>query len=290
MPLLAITGFFIKQFMIGMTSQIRNLALLVAAFALLHAKSAQAAFGITSTIGATQLAGPPAPNVLPGSVEQPIGFPLPIGNPIIFPEVLVGVVKPAAPSVRHPFAAIGLDVDHNGSNVTAAPVVSGNVVNPLLVSALIPVGTQFNSYLFHFDPVGSPGIALYNSTIKFDNPIIGVQLFSNGFTLQKPAGTPYQGTLEQGDTQVFLNGGPAPAYYPGIVNYPPLGLNSRGIEEDALQITIVGNQLTLAGQVFGAEIDQVRILTAAVPEPASVIAWSIILSIGCVGGLAKRRS
>lgn len=273
-----------------MPSQTRNLVLLLVAFASVQAQTAYAAFGITSVIGATQLAGPPGPNVLPGSVEQPIGFPLPIGNPIIFHEVLTGVVKPGVPTPQHPLAAIGLDVDHNGSNVSAAPVVSGNIVNPLLVPALIPVGTQFNSYLFHFDPVGSPGIAIYNSTINFDNPIIGVQLFSNGFNLQKPAGTPYQGTLEQGDTQVFVNGGPAAAYYPGNVNYPPLGLNFRGVEEDALQIIIVGNQLTLAGQVFGGEIDQVRILTAAVPEPASAIGWTIVLTIGCIAAFVKRRS
>jgi hypothetical protein len=272
-----------------MPTQIRNLVLLLAAFASLQAQSAYAAFGITSVVGATLLPGPPAPNVLPGSVEQPIGSPVPIGNPIIFPEVLAGIVKPAAPTPQHPLANIGLDVDHNGANVSATPVVSGNVVNPLLVPALIPVGTQFNSYLFHFDPVGTPGIAIYNSTINFDKPIIGVQLFSNGFNLQKPAGVPYQGTLEQGDRQVFLNGGPAEAYYPGTVNYPPLGLNSRGVEEDSLQITIVGNQLTLAGHVFGGEIDQVRVLTAAVPEPASAVAWAVVLSIGCVAAFVKRR-
>jgi hypothetical protein len=276
--------------MMKMPAWVKDLALLVAIFASIQAQSAHAAFGITSVTGATQLPGPPAPNVLPGSVEQPIGFPIPLGNPIIFHEVLTGVVRPVAPTPLHPFAAIGLDVDHNGSNVSAAPVVSGNVVNPLLVPALIPVGTQFNSYLLHFDPLGSPSLAIYNSTINFDNPIIGVQLFSNGFNLQKPAGTPYQGTLEQGDTQVFLNGGPGLAYYPGTVNYPPLGLNFRGVEEDALQITIVGNQLTLAGQVFGGEIDQIRILTAAVPEPASAIAWTMILAVGCAVAYAKRRS
>jgi hypothetical protein len=268
----------------------RSLVLLIALVTLAQANTALAAFGITSVVGATQLAGPPAPNVLPGSVEQPIGFPFPIGNPIIFHEVLVGVVKPVAPTPQHPLSLIGLDVDHNGTPVSAAPVVSGNVVNPLLVPALIPVGTQFNSYLLHFDPAGAPGIALYDATINFDNPIIGVQLFSNGFALQKPALVPYQGTLEQGDTQVFINGGPNLAYYPGTVNYPPLGLNFRGVEEDALQITIIGNSLKLTGQVFGAEIDQIRILTAAVPEPASGIAWALTLVVGCVAAFVYRRS
>jgi hypothetical protein len=273
-----------------MLARIGSLFVLIAALTSSQAQPAFAAFGISAVAGVTLVPGPPAPNVLPGSVEQPIGFPLPVGNPVIFPEVQAGIVKPGTPSAQHPLANIGLDVDHNGSNVSAAPVVSGNIVNPLLVPALIPVGTQFNSYLFHFDPVGSPNIAIYNSTIVFDRPVIGVQLFSNGFNLQKPAGTPYQGTLEQGDNQVFLNGGPNAAYYPGSFNYPPLGLNFRGVEEDALQITISGTTLTLAGQVFQGEIDQVRILTAAVPEPASAAAWTMILSIGCAAAFVKRRS
>src|SRR3954453_12633772 len=97
-----------------MPVRVRILALLIAALALVQVQSAHAAFGITSVSGTTQLAAPPAPNVLPGSVEQPLA-PFPNGKPIIFPEVLLGIVKPDAPTVRHPLAAIGLDVDHNGS-------------------------------------------------------------------------------------------------------------------------------------------------------------------------------
>lgn len=274
-------------------SHLRHLAILVAVCAAVHASSAYAAFGITSVSGAVQLPGPPPPNVLPGSVEQPIGSPIPIGDPIIFHEVLGGIIVPTPPTAQHPLAFLGLDIDHNGSPVSAVPVVSGNVVNPLLVPSLIPTGTRFNSYLFHFDPVGSPPAATYSSTINFDNPIIGVQLFSNGFDLQKPAGTPYQGTLEQGDTQVSLNSGPPVIYYPGSANYPPLGLSYRGIEEDAFQLSIAGNSVTLAGAVFNGEIDQIRILTApgtVVPEPATGIAWAIVLSMGCAGVFVIRRS
>jgi len=74
-----------------------------------------------------------------------------------------------------------------------------------------------------------------------------------------------------------------------VISNPSIRKLTR-YQTEQLALTIIGNQLTLAGQVFGGEIDQVRILTAAVPEPASAIAWSIILSIGCVCAIAKRRA
>jgi len=159
-------------------------------------------------------------------------------------------------------------------------------VNPALVDTTIPVGAGFNSYLLSFDPVGSPFFTFYVATINFDNPIIGVQLFSDGFLLQKPSGTGYFGTLEQGDVQVFANGGPPLAYYPG-------GVDFRGVEEDAFVLAIVGNTITVAGSTSGPEIDQIRILTAptitgGVPEPATALTWAII-AITCGGVFARRR-
>src|SRR3954464_12319703 len=88
----------------------------VVAVVCLSAISAQA--GIVSFSGVTPLAGPPAPGVHPG--DQP-----PLPTPIVFPEVLNGVAPVG-----------GIAVDHNGSVVSAAPVVSSNVVNPLLMSGV----------------------------------------------------------------------------------------------------------------------------------------------------------
>lgn len=257
----------------------RNIALtgfLVALLASLQGQSAHAAFGITSTAGAIELPGPPPPSVVNGN---PIGA-QEGGLPIIFPEVLNGTVVATG---AHP---LGLDVDHDGSNVVAAPTISGNVVNPLLVDTTIPVGAGFNSYLLHFDPVASPFFAIYVATINFDNPIIGVQLFSDGFDLDKPSGTSYTGTLEQGDVQVGINGGPPLAYYPG-------GVDFRGVEEDAFILTISGNTLVLAGSTSGPEIDQIRILTAptitgGLPEPAAATTW-VLIAI-CCGTFGRRRT
>ena len=249
------------------------MGIVAALLAALHVQPAVAAFGITSTSGAIELPSGPPPNVFPGGTENPL--------PIVFPEFLNGTIVPTR------LNPLGMDVDHDGSNVVAAPTISGNIVNPLLVSTTLPIGTKVNSYLFHFDPVASPFFAFYVSTISFDNPIIGVQLFSDGFALQKPAGTGYTGTLEQGDVQVALNGGPPLSYYPG-------GLNSRGIEEDAFVLAISGNTIMLAGSSNGPEIDQIRILTApplteGVPEPATAASWAIIAAIGCCGAFVCRR-
>ncbi len=261
----------------------RHIALTASLIALLAALQAQpvfAAFGITSVSGALQLAAPPAPDVNPGSVEG--------GLPIVFPEVINGTILPTQ---AHP---LGLDVDHDGSAVIAAPVIGGpqgNVVNPLLISATIPTGTSFNSYLFHFDPVGNTAatFGFYVSTITFDNPIIGVQLLSDGFSLEKPGGTPYTGTLEQGDNQVFLNGGPGPpnVYYPG-------GVSFRGLEEDSFVLAISGDTVQIAGIAVNEQIDQVRIITATpissgVPEPTTIASWAIISGIACVGAFIRRR-
>jgi hypothetical protein len=206
--------------------------------------------------------------VLPGS--QP-----PLPTPIIFPEFINGTVL-----------AGGIPVDHNGSVVVAAPVESGNVVNPLLVKSVIPAGTKVDSYLFHFDPAdtGIPTAANFYplSSVVFSTKILGVQLFTTGFTaLQKPALTPYVGTLEAGDSVPVFYGGPTPPYYPG-------GLISRGLEEDAMAITSGGFGIDLAGEADGVEIDQVRIYVASVPEPTTLtMAFAGILGIM---GLGRTRS
>ena len=97
----------------------------------------------------------------------------------------------------------GIPVDHDGSVVAAAPVVTGNVVNPLLVPAVIPAGTPYESYLFHFDPADSaiPTAANFYplSSVTFSNKILGVQLFSSASThCRNRLLTPYVGKLEVG--------------------------------------------------------------------------------------------
>jgi hypothetical protein len=207
--------------------------------------------GIFSFANVTPLLGPPPPpvgGVFPGSQEPTV-------LPIVFPEVLNGVV-----------GANGLPVDHNGSVVAVTPATTASIVNPLLIDTVIAPGTRFDSYLFHFDPSSnsSPfyGVASVAS-VTFDTKIIGVQLLTqNAVGLQKPAATPYVGKLEAGDAAVAANGGPTLAYYPGT-NV------DRGLEEDFMGIGAGGFQIMLQGIALGSEIDQVRIIVEAVPEPTT---------------------
>jgi hypothetical protein len=221
--------------------------------------------GIVSFSGVTPLAGPPAPSVLPGA--QP-----PLPTPIVFRETS-GVV-----------GAGGLPVDHRVTgNVTAAPVETGGVVNPVLVSGSIPAGTPFESYLFHFDPadVALPSAANFYplSSILFSNQILGVQLFSNGAVLQKPDLTPYTGKLEAGDAEVAADGGPSLTYYPS-------GLAGRGMEVDSIAITNAGFGINLSGEADAAAIDQIRIIVS-VPEPAAAL--GLLLLTGTCATLRRAR-
>jgi hypothetical protein len=238
---------------------------LVFAVACLDAIPAQA--GIISSSGVTLLGGPPAPSVAPGAQ-------LTAPNPIVFPEVLGGV------------AATGVPVDHLVTgDMPVTPVTTGGVVNPILVDGLIAPGTPFDSYLFHFDPADSGIPSALNfypsSNILFSTQILGLQLFSNGASLQKPALTPYIGKLEAGDAVVFANGGPPLAYYPG-------GLSFRGLEEDAVGITSGGFGISLAGKALGVEIDQIRIFVSTVPEPASLA--MAFVAVFAIMGLGRTRS
>lgn len=219
--------------------------------------------GIVSFANLTPLAGPPSGNVHAGTQE-------PTTLPLIFPEIIGGFV-----------GANGLPVDHDGSVVAVTPATTASVVNPLLVNAVLPAGTRFDSYLFHFDPSAnsSPfyGVSGYSRAI-FDSRIIGVQLLTqNAAGLQKPSLTPYVGRLEAGDSAVAANGGPTLAYYPGLDV-------SRGLEEDFLGIGSGGFEVLLQGIALGGEIDQVRILVESVPEPSSVA----ILAVGLLGMLFSR--
>jgi hypothetical protein len=265
---------------------IAAIGLLAAVIAALQTAPTEAAFGIVSVSGATELLGPPPPNLFEGSVEQAIDGSY-FGLPIVFHEKLGGYVFPTN---DYPNGLLGMGVDHNGTPVDVSPVVDGTVVNSLLQPGLLPVGTHFNSYLVHFDPVDlanggvDPFYAQYISEVSFDRPIIGVQIFSKYFQPLSHNALPYRGKLEDGDLQVWLNGGsgPPPTYYPDPADY-------RGLEEDSFSLVIVGNTIKIGGTANGPEIDEVRIFTAAVPEPATAVTWAVVLALGCSGAFVWRR-
>lgn len=222
--------------------------------------------GIVASSGVTLLGGPPAGNVLPGT-QQPTLLPL------FFPEVVGGQVSSPG----------GLPVDHVGSDLAPTLVQSTSVVDAALVAGVIPAGTKFDSYLFHFDPGNStfPSDANFyvDASIEFSTKILGVQLFGSAdLQLDKPAGTDYVGTLEFGDADVFANGGPAAAYYPSTASF-------RGLEEDSFAIDLSGHRVLLAGKAFGTEIDQLRVIVAVVPEPITLL--NLSAGIALLGAMRR---
>jgi hypothetical protein len=222
--------------------------------------------GIVSTYKVTQVAAPVG--VKPAQA-------LTIPDPIVFPEIASGLMP-----INMPVDAVIT------GDFTTRPVVSGGVIDSNLVPGVIPVGTPFESYFFHFDPGanggGYPSTGALPAEIDFSNKILGIQLFGVG------TGSPsLTGRLGDGDAispfGVNYYPGPTSGSPPGSANSPTRGLESG----DSIGIYSGGTSIQLAGLAFGGQIDQIRIFVA-VPEPASLgMAFMAILGIM---GLGRTRS
>lgn len=118
-------------------------------------------------------------------------------------------------------------------------------------SALLPPGSAFHSYLVHFDPAG--GVVSLTGSVTFDpgELIFGIQTYSPLlYTTDAAFGNP-------------------------LVTYPAGFLSTRGFDTlpaPADTVTIAGD-LNSATFSLTAElgIDQARIFTIPVPQPASIV-------------------
>jgi len=244
-------------------------ALVVLTACLISVSVAQA--GIISSYKVSQVS-PPAGSVKPGvTVTNP--------DPIIFQEIANGFM----PSNMPVDALVAADF-------TTRPVVSGGVIDSNLVPGVIPAGTPFESYFFHFDPGASgggyPSTGAIPAEVKFSTQILGLQLFGVG------AGSPTAtGHLGDGDaiSPLGVNYYPGPNPYSGVT---PAASNvpTRGVESgDSIGIYYSGTGIQFAGLAFSGQIDQVRIFVAApVPEPAS-LAMAFVAIFGIMG-LGRTRS
>ncbi|MCC6908132.1 MAG: PEP-CTERM sorting domain-containing protein [Phycisphaerales bacterium] len=132
----------------------------------------------------------------------------------------------------------------------------------LLVPGLVSVGTAVQSYLFHADSVAGFD-ALLSGYVVFDQPILGVLIH----------------TASMNGTDDFL-GRPGVTYgnSPGRrLELPPGSLDTFEISGDRTRL-----DFTLK---FDAAYDEIRIVTAAVPEPGSLA----LLSLVGFAGLRRRR-
>lgn len=169
---------------------------------------------------------------------------------------------------------------------TTRPVVSAGVIDASLVPGVIPAGTPYESFIFHFDPLSNGGGYPTSGTapvqITFSNPILGLQLFGVGTGSASATG-------HLGDGDLISPYGAN--YYPGPTSGIPAGADNsptRGLESgDSIGIYSGRTVLQLAGVSFGGQIDQIRIFVAA-PEPTSLtMAFMAILAIM---GLGRKRS
>src|SRR5215210_5663914 len=89
-------------------------------------------------------------------------------DPIIFQEIANGIMP----------ANMLVDALITG-DFTTRPAVSGGVIDSNLVPGVIPAGTPFESYFFHFDPGtngGYPSTGSLPAEVKISTQIIGLQL------------------------------------------------------------------------------------------------------------------
>src|SRR4051812_23452968 len=166
--------------------------------------------GIISSFKVTQVS-PPVGGVKPGATTTS-------PDPIVFQEIANGIMP----------SNILVDALITG-DFTTRPVVSGGIIDANLVPGVIPAGTPYDSYFFHFDPGtgasgGYPSTGAIPAEIKFSTQILGLQLFGVG------AGSPtLTGRLGDGDAISPFGAN----YYPGPTSGSPAGTDNsptRGVE------------------------------------------------------------
>jgi hypothetical protein len=164
---------------------------------------------------------------------------------------------PAPPSVDNDVyesdTHISLFVERQSLRLSSAVTVDisqpGTVTDsPDFSRTDLAAGTWVDSYYLHFDPVGSPAPSFVSLTgfVTFDQPILGIII-----------------------TNTYLNACDAILGAPGTI-YPTGGPVSPGLDlnQDVLTLTADRHSLWISLSARRG-IDALRVVTAAVPEPAT---------------------
>jgi hypothetical protein len=133
-------------------------------------------------------------------------------------------------------------------------------------AAKIAAGTSVDSHLLYFDPKNTASVQ--NVTFTFSGTILGVIVESDRFYNSAHGFTDYFLSSD------FLRNSATPA-----ANYPTSHFNNRGLEmgapHDSLSVSVSGHTVTIDEFQASSPGDQVRVLTAAVPEPSTFFAFGI---------------
>ena len=129
----------------------------------------------------------------------------------------------------------------------------------------------FDSWMFHFDPLGQPSpLATTTGSVTFDTPILGIIV-----------------------TDALLDASDAALKNPGTVY--PYNVVYRGLEldnQDQVTVSVSGDNRTVSFDFLkaGSMVDQVRVLTAMeeIPEPSTLIIWSLLGALAAAIGWRRR--
>ncbi len=173
-----------------------------------------------------------------------------------------GTASPGMFIILTPPFAVGEDNQQNNTALYAFNERQGVVLPAALTLDLggtIAAGTRVSSHGVVFDPVASRSVIGY---VTFDRPILGIIWDTDGLTATDG-----------------LLGLPTITY-----NSPPL----RGLEtRDIPGTSFVGNKLFIDDWDARTPGDNIRVITAVVPEP---VTWAMLIAgFGLVGHAARRQ-
>lgn len=138
----------------------------------------------------------------------------------------------------------------------------------------IPAGTRVDSHMIFLNSAGFTALSHLRVDWVFDGPILGVMSDIGG--TREAASTFELGNPATNYTLVFAGSGPAAPFL------------ARGMEF-ADSYTIL-NPYTLRVSMRVTEPgDWIRVVTAPMPEPASIYAFAGMLGLGAIGCVYRRR-
>jgi hypothetical protein len=140
----------------------------------------------------------------------------------------------------------------------------------IFTPTVLATGTDYGSTMIHFDPVSDVVVGA-SAIINFSHKIIGIALRG--------------GTLDATD----IYGNPGTTYPTGFTQPLP---DTRGLDfrvNDQFIISNGGKTIEVRFTANFSGFDQIRVFTAGVPEPSSLLVWTMVGAVVLGGAWWRRR-